>query len=244
MQAVRFSVRRWSAWAPGLAEAGQWSAWAQGREAMAATGSPSVDFVAPLLRRRLSELSRMALWAAYQCAAGQHDLPTVFASPHGEIHRTTKLLDELAAGEPLSPNGFSLSVHNTASGLYAIASGNRAPATAVAAGLDTLALAVIDAVGQLARGAAAVMVVMADEPLPAFYQRWAEAGACRFALALLLEPAGDGPAWQLARCDEAATGAADGEAEPHGLGVLRLLNGVGSERVLAGERHSWRWSRP
>lgn len=206
---------------------------------MAESGSPVVDFLPPLLRRRLSELSRMALWAAYQCADGRHDLPTVFASPHGEIHRTTQLLDDLAAGEPLSPNGFSLSVHNTAAGLYAIASGNRASATAVAAGADTLALAVVDAVGQLARGADAVMVVMADEPLPEFYRRWAEAGARRFALALLLEPAAAGPAWRLERC--AASAAA---GEPAGLGLLRLLNGVGAELAVAGERGGWRWSRP
>jgi hypothetical protein len=170
MQAARFSVLRWSAWAPGLDSVSLWQQWARAGRCQPAGGdgaaTPRVDFLPPMLRRRLSTLSRAALWAAYDCAAGEHHWRSVFASPHGEIHRTVELLGSLADGEPLSPNGFSLSVHNTASGLYAIASGNRAPSTAVAAGRDTLAMALVDAAGWLARGEERVLLVFGDEPLP------------------------------------------------------------------------------
>jgi hypothetical protein len=244
MQAVRFSILGWSAWAPGLEDADHWSAWAQGQRSLATDGrAPSVDFLPPLLRRRLSDLSRAALWAAFQCAPGAQQLRTVFASPHGEIHRTKTLLDDLAAAAPLSPNAFSLSVHNTASGLYAIASHNRAPSTAIAAGIDTLEMAMIEAVGALARSAEQrIMVVFADEPLPEFYQPWQEPGSVPFALALLLGPADAGPAWQLAA--GRAAGALDAPAEPHGLSVLRLLTGARRELTVPGLRGTWSWVRP
>lgn len=214
---------------------------------MAATvGAPAVDFVPPLLRRRLSDLSKAALWTAFRCAAldapEAHRGRTVFASPHGEIHRTSALLDDLARGEPLSPNAFSLSVHNTASGLYAIAGGQRAPSTAIAAGVDTLEMAVIEALGSLRHsGEKTAMVVFADEPLPEFYQPWAAPGAARFALALLLGAEGTGPAWSLSRRRGAAADAVD---EPHGLGVLRLLTGARRQLALPGARAHWSWERP
>jgi Beta-ketoacyl synthase, N-terminal domain len=249
MQAVRFSILRWSAWAPGLTSADQWSAWAHGHSAPAAAttaaSAPVVDFLPAMLRRRLSDLSKAALWAAFQCAAPQqpdgHRGRTVFASPHGEIHRTKTLLDDLARGEPLSPNAFSLSVHNTASGLYAIAGEQRAASTAIAAGVDTLEMAMIEAAGALRRGAERVMVVFADEPLPEFYRHWAEPGAARFALALLLGPETAGPAWQLSL---ERGGAAPAATEPHGLSVLRLLTGAQRTLALRGARAGWAWERP
>jgi len=211
----------------------------------AADSAPAVDFVPPMLRRRLSDLSKAALWTAYRCAGlpgpDAHRGRTIFASPHGEIHRTITLLDDLARGEPLSPNAFSLSVHNTASGLYAIAAGQRAPSTALAAGADTLEMAVIEALGALRHsGEKTAMVVFADEPLPEFYRPWDEPGAARFALALLLGAPESGPAWQLSR---GAGEPGRERAEPHGLGVLRLLAGDAKALTVPGARASWRWER-
>lgn len=240
MQAATFSVLRWSAWAPGLDNAAAWRRWAGGERLPCAdeTARPRVDFLPPLLRRRLSSLSRAALAAAYECAAGEHGWRTIFASPHGEIHRTVELLGSLADSEPLSPNGFSLSVHNTASGLYAIASGNRAPSSAVAAGRDTLAMALIDAAGWLARGEQRVLLVFGDEPLPAFYQPWQAPAIQPFALALLLAPAGSGgTGLALERLPGAGAGATADAA------LMPLLTGVATEAEQAGERCRWRWVR-
>jgi len=245
MQAVSFSILRWSAWAPGLDSAEQWAAWARGETAVAESGAPAVDFVPPLLRRRLSELSKAALSVAFRCAQpgepGEHRGRTVFASSQGEIHRTQRLLDDLARGEPLSPNAFSLSVHNTASGLYAIAGGQRAPSTAVAAGVETLEMAVIEALGALRHGAErAVMVVLAEEPLPDRYQAWSRVQPARFALALLLAPAAEDNVWRLSR-RSGPPPARPGEA--HGLGLLRLLTGARHSLTLPGERAHWCWER-
>lgn len=241
---IHFQVEHWAAWAPGLTQAEDWSAWARGERTAEAEGKPALPFIDPLLRRRLSRLSRLALQVAYDSAEGRHDRRTVFASRHGEIHRTRDLLADLAADEALSPMGFSLSVHNTASGLYSIASGNQAPSTAIAAGRDTLAMALIEAVGQSQRHGEAVLLVYANEPLPADYTAFADETALPLGLALRISAA----------CDQESTWSlqATNTSENHdhgpvlcpGLTLLQLLAGDTPEALHAGERGSWRWSKP
>jgi hypothetical protein len=214
----------------------QWSAWARGDRHIDPAGAlPSLDSVPPMQRRRFSDLSRQALWAAFDCARGI-SVQTVFASPHGELNRTQSLLTSLAHDEPLSPAAFSVSVHNTASGLYSIASGDRSPSTAIAAGADTLPLAVVEAAGTL-RQVEQVMVVFADEPLPPPY---GPAGSTPpVALALLLgRPNADAVA--LALGDSTASPA----AEPHALSLARWLCAGSGALCLAGERRRWLWNRP
>jgi len=205
---------------------------------MDASGTPAVEFVPPLLRRRLSNLSKAALRSAFDCARNEIDLPTVFASPHGEIHRTCALLGELAAIEPLSPNAFSLSVHNTASGLYAIASGNRAPSTAVAAGADSLEMAIFEARGSIAHGAERVLVVMADEPLPTCYAGFQPGRAAICSLALLIGREAATNSWEISSTAKAETSA----DEPHAFAVLRMLALRQPCARTAGERGDWQWN--
>jgi hypothetical protein len=240
---LRSSLLGWSAWAPGVSSPDEWRAWASGARAIAdAPDSPPVDFIPAMQRRRLSRLSRLALAAAYNCAgdshfAKGHNLPTVFASRHGEIHRTLGLLTDLANNEPLSPMAFSLSVHNTASGLYSIATGNTAPSTAVAAGLDTLPMAVIEAVGQLQRHDE-VMVVYAEEPLPEQYREFAkDDNSALLGLALRLGRPGTGRDWQL---QPTANGSCT--AGSSGLALARWLSGQEAGMLMQGERSSWGWS--
>jgi hypothetical protein len=207
-----------------------------------------LDFLPSLQRRRLSDLSKLALWAAFDCA-GPAAVRTVFASPHGEIQRTQALLANLAAAEPLSPTAFSLSVHNTASGLYSIASNNCEPSTAIAAGADTLALAVVEAAGAL-QHCERVLVVFADEPLPAHYTT---ASRCEMphALALLLEKSAAGPRYTLASSATLASdpvlangaAAASVPAESPALSAIRWLCDERRELHVPGERRGWLWSR-
>jgi hypothetical protein len=186
--------------------------------------APPVDFIPAMQRRRLSRLSRLSLAAAYSCAGSNHQLPTVFASRHGEIHRTLGLLSDLVQNEPLSPMAFSLSVHNTASGLYSIATGNTAPSTAIAAGLDTLPMAIIEAIGQLQRHDE-VMVVYAEEPLPAEYSQFAsDDNSALLGLALRLGKPGTGRNWQLQQAITHIKTAHTETSESSGLALIRWLN--------------------
>lgn len=232
------SLLGWAAWTPGVSTPEEWQAWAAGTRAIAnAPDSPPVDFIPAMQRRRLSRLSRLSLAAAFSCAGNNHNLPTVFASRHGEIHRTLGLLSDLAQDEPLSPMAFSLSVHNTASGLYSIATGNTAPSTAIAAGLDTLPMAIIEALGQLQRHDE-VMVVYAEEPLPHEYSQFADYdNSALLGLALRLGKPGTGRDWQL---EQKALDIAT--ADSSGLALARWLSNYEQKLLLQGERSAWQFS--
>lgn len=139
------------------------------------------------MRRRLSALSKMALKVAHDCAADRETVRLVFASRHGELRRTTGILDDIAAGEPVSPTAFSLSVLNAMPGVYSIARRDRSPSTAISAGAQTLGYALLEAHAQYAADPSTpVLVVYADEPADARYgaiEHEASAGA----LAVLLD---------------------------------------------------------
>ena len=111
------------------------------------------------------------LHVAGACAQGMIGLRLVFASQHGELGYTVALLRALAAGEPLSPTLFSLSVHNAAAGLLGTARADRAESTAVAAGEETLGYALLEAYCQfVAAPQRPVLMVYGDAPLPEEYR--------------------------------------------------------------------------
>ena len=88
----------------------------------------------------------------------------VFASRHGELRRTTDILRNITAAEPVSPNAFSLSVLNAMSGIFGIARGDRSPATAISAGPESLGYALLEAYAQyMQQPSPPVLVVYADE---------------------------------------------------------------------------------
>jgi hypothetical protein len=190
-----------------------------------------------MLRRRLSPLARMSLHVAHACAEGLSQLRLVFASRHGELNRTMDLLRQLAHDEPLSPTAFSLSVHNTAAGIFSIVRRDRSPATAIAAGDETLGCALLEAYCQLeADPALPVLVVYADEPLPEPYRGFATGPEPHHALAVLLAP-GAG------RSVEFEVSAGDREAPSPGPQSLAMLPGLtaGREGKWTGTRHTWAW---
>lgn len=243
---IRFSIDRWAAWAPGLPDREAWLAWLAEPRALEGDGAPPLAEMAPMMRRRVERLGRIALQAAYWGLDGREadgapgDCPLVFASRYGDIARSVELLRQLAAGEALSPTAFSLSVHNAIGALFSIARSDTAAYTAVAAGAETAEAAFTEALGLLADGAPAVLVVCYDEPLPPLYRSFAEhvdfprAWACRLVRAeqggfSLTTAPGDGTA---ARGDW-----------PADLAALRFLLS-GDERYVhhAGTRQ-WHWAR-
>ena len=244
---VSFRVRRWAGWAPGLESTADWADWAQGNRSLdPAAPPPRPADVPAMLRRRTSPLSKAALQALYTCAEGEHHRRVVFASRHGELTRSTGLLEDLARQEPLSPNAFSLSVHNTVLGIYSIASANQAPGSAIAAGLDSLPAGVLEAVGYLQRGEPEVLLVVADDAVPDFYQPWLADEPPLMAVAMLLAPPdAEGTHWRLQAQPKAGAGEADrSEAAVSPLPAwLRLLAGGGSRLVSPGEQHDWCWER-
>lgn len=160
----------------------RWSSWPAG-----ATATPDIGFVEPLMRRRLSALSKMALKVAHDCAADREAVRLVFGSRHGELRRTTGIIADIAASEPVSPTAFSLSVLNAMAGVYSIARRDTSPATAMSAGAETLGYALLEAYAQWSADASTpVLVVYADEPADARFGP-VDHEATTGALAILLD---------------------------------------------------------
>lgn len=143
---------------------GRWSSWPA-----TASAAPDIGFIEPIVRRRLSTLSKVALKVAHDCV-GQDPVRVVFASRHGELRRTTDILRSISAGEPVSPTAFSLSVLNAMTGVFGIARGDRSAASAISAGAQTLGYALLEAHAQYAtQPDSPVLLVYADEPADAAY---------------------------------------------------------------------------
>jgi len=214
----------------------RWMAWDAHPQRNAAPPSSDLDFVEPLLRRRLSPLARMSLKVAHDCVRDLASVRMVYASRHGELNRTTEMLQDLAAGEPVSPASFSTSVLNASAGLFSIARQDRAPSTAVSAGEESFGFGLLEACLQLAdRPQDPVLLVFADEPIPDIY---GEADAdCAHAIGLLLGAgAQTSIAWSCAEHDGAAS------AEPQSRAFLPVLRD-GASASWRGDRRSWTWSR-
>ena len=211
----------------------RWSAWP--RAGSAEEKAPDVGFVDAQIRRRLSPLARMMLHVAHDCAGARAGLRLVFASQHGELGHTVPLLRALATGEPLSPNTFSLSVHNGAAGLFSIVRADRSEATALAAGDETLGEALVEARAQLDADPRPVLVVYGDGEFPEEYKRWSDGTHAR-ALALLLERDAE-------RTSRVAIGAAGEEPRsdaPQSEAFAAHLENGGAG-AWTGSRRTWSW---
>lgn len=113
---------------------------------------------------------------------------TVFATCHGEIQTAEGLIADFRANAMVSSARFALSVHNSPSGLYSVATSSTAAATtitganAIAAGWLEAALTALDA-------GRSVILSIADEPVPAVFQGPAQTAGV--AAAFLLGPSSD-----------------------------------------------------
>lgn len=140
---------------------------------------PKLEFVPAMQRRRLSPFAKIALYVAHKTVesdlTNQSDiaLPIVFSSRHGDIHKTSILLDNLAHQEMLSPTAFGLSVHNAVPSLYSILNNNKSEINAIAGGKDSFYMAIIDAYARLTTGVCnEVLFIHADQHLPESYDEF------------------------------------------------------------------------
>lgn len=164
--AYSFTIRAWSAWSPELSSTEDWQQWAQAPCPLSDDGAASVSEMPAMLRRRAGRLGRAALQVLYAQAPDYRGQPVVYCSRYGEMQRTLDLLDTLADEGGVSPQQFSMAVHNATAGLFMMAQQYRAPITALASE-DALALSgLTEAHIQLADGADEVWLLYCDEPLP------------------------------------------------------------------------------
>ncbi|XZG71024.1 beta-ketoacyl synthase chain length factor [Chitinibacteraceae bacterium HSL-7] len=183
---LTYTVADWHAFAPGLPDKPAWLDWAASGHSTLPPGesTPVPGAIPPMLRRRAEYTGRLALTALSGLV--QADLPLVFVSRHGDAERSSALLTELASDGAISPQAFSMAVHNATAGLWSIAHRQRSAITALAAGANGVQAALTEAWSQLADGANAVNVVFADAPLPACYSAFEDDDTGPYGIALTL----------------------------------------------------------
>ena len=120
----------------------------------APSARPSPTLLAPTERRRAPDTVAVALEVAGRAceASGRKpsDLPSVFASTHGDTAISDYMCATLA-GTPtlISPIKFHNSVHNAAAGYWSIGTGSLAPYTAISASQYTFAAGLLEAATQV-----------------------------------------------------------------------------------------------
>lgn len=243
---IALSVSKWSAWAPGISDKAAWRDWAKGAVKIDGAVDPDVKFVAPMMRRRLSGLSRMAFRAATDCLDGTDASPAfVFCSRYGEFTRSFEILQGLSDGEPVSAAAFSMSVHNTATSLYSIETKDQSASTALAGGEATLEVGFIEAWSLLANETFdSVLLIYHDEKLPDLYRDQPTTVAHASAFAMLLrrpEDCAGGISLALEWTARRGEGQATEIAPDPALQVLKLLVDDGGSFVLDNGRLLWTW---
>lgn len=114
--------------------------------------------------------------------------PAVFATCHGEIQTCERLISDFRDTSMVSSARFALSVHNTASGVYSVATGSTAPATTVT-GANAIAAGWLEASLIALEADRPVLLSIADEPVPAVFRGPTE--PVGFAAAFLVGAAAD-----------------------------------------------------
>jgi hypothetical protein len=177
---------------PGIADWRAAAAILRGDAAYApsATVLPEPAALPPAERRRAGRVIRLALAVGAQAiaagAADPRDLPTVFSSSSGDGENCHEICVALAHGErQLSPTRFHNSVHNAAAGYWSIAYRCPEASTALCAHDASFGAGLLEALAQLARSRAAVLLVSYDVDYPP-PMRWRRPIPDAFGIALLL----------------------------------------------------------
>ncbi|WP_220768583.1 beta-ketoacyl synthase chain length factor [Shewanella sp. MBTL60-007] len=237
---LKFSILSWGAWSPQYQQANEWLNWPciAPNDSIQRSAVPKLAHVPAMQRRRLSKLTKIILEAVSQCAPPEQ-CRSIFSSQHGEINRTVGLLNDIVAEQPLSPTGFSQSVHNTASGIFSILTGNQAASTSIAACKNSFSQAFIEAFGQLHADPEPLLLAYADEPVPQVYQQFSSEPEWPIAIAFMLAPA---------NCQQGAIASLNLTAdkrehrdEREQLCFGQLLASLAAKQSISGYLAGWHW---
>lgn len=241
---IEFSISHVEAWAPGVTSQLEWQEWAAGMRAIGSSGEPTLQQMQPLLRRHAGRLGRFACSVAYDALGDLREVPVVFSSRYGEVSRSVELLSALAAGDELSPSTFGLSVHNAIPGLFSMARKETANSISLAAGDDSAEFGLIEACSLLDDGAEQVLLVVADVPLPAIYEAFADTSAEAFGWAALISrPTESSMRLQWSEAPSIENRAANEMPRQAALDALAVLIGDRQEVTRTSGTRQWRWTR-
>ena len=239
MNSVHFTINQWEARSLGLSSLTEWQQWAITQNLPQAPEPIVFDNIPPMMRRRMSNLTKLALQTALHISEQQQIDYIIFSSRHGELHRTVNLVESIIEGDDASPIAFSQSVHNTAAGLYTIITKQPIPVTSLSAAEHTLHSALIEAACYLNENPDhQVLLVDFDEPLPEQYQEFETQPHQGYAFSAILS-AGSGYTLQWNKADRSSKEVTMGY--PQTLDVIKHL-ALGDETFsLSDQRNHWHW---
>lgn len=178
-------------WTPGFADVVAWL----GGEPDVGVSRPACNLVNARLGRGSSRFAQMlgevVEQAARDAGVDVSAVPTVYGSSLGEIDTMVTLLRMLFEEEgKLSPNRFKNSVHNAASGLVSIGTGNTQFSTAIAGGDRTFEVSLLEAWAFLHERGGDVILAVADDAPPEPLDQLDRHGALALGFCLSAEPSG------------------------------------------------------
>jgi hypothetical protein len=128
--------------------------------------APACGLLVGRARRFTSLVTQMHIEVCGSLQTDAADPPVaVFATCHGEIQTAERLIADFRDSSMVSSARFALSVHNTPSGVYSVATGNTAPTTTIT-GANAIAAGWLEASLTALDGKRSVLLSLADEPVP------------------------------------------------------------------------------
>ena len=250
VSSIQFDIRQWAAWAPGIETHEQWCSWADAPFVPSGDQVADASRIPAMQRRRLNRLTRMAFHVVDRLDHAA-ELPQIYCSRHGDLLRSTELLQQIVQQEPLSSMNFGLSVHNAVAGNISILQNNTQPMTSLAAGVDGIACAMIEAVMQSEETRQDVILLVYDEIVPELYEFATDGeSSVAFAFALRIAQGQDyslsWPGDWAANQDKERSAYLSAEANlPMELQFLAwfLSTRTHSWMQMSSEGMSWQWSK-
>lgn len=232
---LNFHLEAYSAIAPSLASDASWQQWF----ASPTTGDFDDDLlnikqVPPMLRRRFKRLGKTASVAALNILNNE-DIPSIFASRHGDTELTLSLLQDIAKNEPVSPAGFSLAVHNAVGGLLSIVRKDKSPMTAISCQDGLVINSLLELTSQFALHER-VLCVLYDIPLPAFYQPYARSLPFPVAIAFIANQTGQGTSLSIEYSENKQD---EAESDNDILAFAKLISGYSKQIQLSANKQLW-----
>lgn len=196
----------------------------------------------PMQRRRLSYYSKLVFSSLLLLSDEQEqekeNADLVFASRHGDFHKTSELLTAIAQQELLSPTAFSLSVHNATAGLYSIITKFTGAVNAISAGDESIFLALLEAsMRKQSKALEAVYVVCADQALPSMYRKFGHCNEQDHAIALCLSGTQRGQQYTFERVPVASKALPE---QAPAVSFATFLREGSSQIEIAAEKAIWR----